>query len=94
MENATHLGHIGPSNEVPAAGTSRMTTAGKRLAETIRGEILERTGGKIHDLRVEVRDTEVRLRGRCSTFYCKQLAQHAAMALIDGGSLTNEIEVA
>ena len=94
MENGTHLGHVELSaqpSRLPAAGRS---AASRRLADTVRREILERTGGKIHDLRVEVRDTEVRLHGRCSTFYCKQLAQHAAMALIAGGTLVNEIEVA
>jgi hypothetical protein len=35
----------------------------------------------------------VLLKGRCSTFYCKQLAQHAAMALPGGNRLVNCIEV-
>lgn len=68
-------------------------SAARRLTEAIRREIQERTGGKVHDLRVEVDGAVVRLYGRCGTFYCKQLAQHAAMMLIDGRTLANEIEV-
>lgn len=94
MDNASHLDHVdlsaGPVSRLTASGRS---AASRRLAETVKHEVHERTSGKIHGLRVEVRDTTVRLQGRCSTFYCKQLAQHAAMALIGDGTLINEIEV-
>ena len=33
------------------------------------------------------------LQGRCPTFYCKQLAEHAAMLVAGDTVLTNEIEV-
>lgn len=58
------------------------------------GEVIQRlTAGRIRDLRVEVRGGDVRLFGRCNTFYSKQLAQHAAMGLTGCSTLTNEIEV-
>lgn len=94
MDNATHLDPV----ELSAQPVSRVTASARSaatrlLAETVKREVHERTSGKIHGLRVEVRESTVRLQGRCSTFYCKQLAQHAAMALIGEGTLINEIEV-
>lgn len=52
-----------------------------------------RTGGRIRDLRVEVQGEDVVLSGSASTYYAKQLATHAALDEINGGSLTNSIEV-
>jgi hypothetical protein len=63
------------------------------LAESIARVVRHRTGGKVQGLKVEVRRDGVRLQGRCATFYCKQLAQHAAMDLTPDSVLTNEIEV-
>jgi hypothetical protein len=42
---------------------------------------------------VEVKRGGVVLNGRCGTFYCKQLAQHAAMELLIDEELINRIEV-
>ena len=64
-----------------------------RLAESIERLVQRRTGGKIQGLKVEVQREGIRLQGRCPTFYCKQLAQHAAMDLTPDRVLTNEIEV-
>lgn len=47
----------------------------------------------VSDLAVQVRSDGVHLRGRCSTYYCKQLAQHAAATVVNGTRLHNEIEV-
>jgi hypothetical protein len=47
----------------------------------------------VRDLTVEVNREGVLLRGRCTSFYCKQMAQQAAMALPGGDRLTNRIEV-
>ena len=63
------------------------------LAAVIRRDVKERTSGRVADLEVSVDAAGVRLRGRCATFYCKQLAQHAAMAVTAGTPLINEIEV-
>jgi osmotically-inducible protein OsmY len=99
MDNASHLGRAEHSAQPASrAAAAQQLAADKRLAEAIEREIQERTGGKIHGLRVEVGAAGVRLQGRCSTFYCKQLAQHAAMNLAEknlkgDGPLTNEIEV-
>jgi hypothetical protein len=94
MDNASHLQDVGLSAQpVPHLTAKGRSAAARRLADTVKHEVHERTSGKIHGLRVEVRDATVRLQGRCATFYCKQLAQHAAMALIGDGTLINEIAV-
>jgi hypothetical protein len=64
------------------------------LAAAIERDVKERTSGRVADLEVAVDAAGVHLRGRCATFYCKQLAQHAAMAVTAGeAQLFNEIEV-
>jgi osmotically-inducible protein OsmY len=63
------------------------------LALSIRRLVMHRTTGRVRDLEVEVHNSHVRLKGRCSSFYCKQLAQQAAMDLSEVETLTNEIEV-
>src|SRR5688572_30163806 len=63
------------------------------LAQRIRHDVREQTFGGVRDLEVRITAQGVVLRGRCSSFYCKQLAQHAAMVLTGPRTLTNEIEV-
>lgn len=64
------------------------------LARRITLRVLARTGRQIRNLRVDVECEEVRLSGHCNTFYCKQLAQQAAMEIIRGLVLCNELQVA
>lgn len=63
------------------------------LDEVIRGRIRQRLGERIQELDVSVNDLSVVLRGRCSTFYTKQLAQHAALGVLNDEQLDNRIEV-
>ncbi|MBS0208963.1 MAG: hypothetical protein JSS27_08425 [Planctomycetes bacterium] len=63
------------------------------LARRITLCVLARTGRQIRNLRVDVDGEEVRLTGNCSTFYCKQLAQQAAMDIIHGLALSNDLQV-
>jgi osmotically-inducible protein OsmY len=63
------------------------------LAQRIRNDVREQTFGGVRDLEVRISAQGVVLRGRCSSFYCKQLAQHAAMGLAGPRRLVNEIEV-
>lgn len=65
-----------------------------RLVTRIRERILLRLGGRIHDLHVRVDDKQVILNGRCATYYSKQLAQHAALGVLEDEHLKNEIVVA
>jgi osmotically-inducible protein OsmY len=64
------------------------------LLASIKSSVLERTGNKIRDLRVELNSDGVRLRGRCASYYSKQLAQQAVMSVAAQYGLTNEIVVA
>lgn len=66
----------------------------EKLAASIERAVQRKTGGGVRNLSVEVKDDGVLLRGRCDTYYCKQLAQHAAMAMRGDCPLTNAIEVA
>ena len=52
-----------------------------------------RTGSRIRDLHVEVRDDEVVLTGRANSYYAKQLATHATLGEIAPRALTNAIDV-
>jgi hypothetical protein len=61
--------------------------------EKLARHILDRTGRRVHGLRVEVRDEQVVLRGRTSSFYLKQLAQHCVWDMLPEARLENDIEV-
>lgn len=65
----------------------------EQLAASIERAVWRETSGGVYGLRVEVDRDGVRLCGRCRTYYTKQKAQHAAMAVPGGGPLTNLIEV-
>ncbi len=64
------------------------------LAARIESAVWHETGGRVRDLHVEVNRKGITLRGCCNTYYTKQQAQHAAMAVPGGGQLSNQIEVA
>ncbi len=65
----------------------------RRLA-SIKRSVRRQTSGAVQELRVEVTGDTVVLQGRCTNFYCKQKAQHAAMKYLKGETLVNKIEVA
>jgi osmotically-inducible protein OsmY len=65
----------------------------ERLAASIERAVRRETAGGVKDLRVEVTGDSVRLEGHCETYYCKQLAQQAAMGVSGEDRLTNQIEV-
>jgi hypothetical protein len=63
------------------------------LAASIERAVQMETGRGVDDLTVEVRPEGICLKGRCTTYYTKQLAQHAAMSIPGGDRLINSIEV-
>ena len=65
----------------------------EELAASIERAVQYETGRGVADLTVEVGPQGVLLRGRCDTYYTKQLAQHAAMRMPGGDRLVNSIEV-
>ena len=65
----------------------------EQLVRQIKFAIRRDTGSRIHNLNVMVTGTHVVLHGFCSTFHTYQLAQHAAMQLVDDLAVDNRIEV-
>ena len=65
----------------------------ERLAASIEQAVWRETGGRVKNLQVEIARKGVLLKGRCSTYYAKQQAQHAAMRLLGVSPLFNQIEV-
>ncbi len=65
----------------------------EELAALIERAVQYETGRGVADLTVEIGPEGVLLKGRCDTYYTKQLAQHAAMRMPGGDRLINSIEV-
>lgn len=65
----------------------------RHLAVAIRQRIESRLGGRVRDLAIRVRGETIVLEGRCATFYTKQLAQHAALGVLEDEQLENAITV-
>jgi hypothetical protein len=70
-----------------------MSAEDEKLAARIERAIRRGTSDKVRDLKVDIRRDGIHLTGRCGTFYCKQLAQTAALALAGKCQLHNRIEV-
>jgi hypothetical protein len=66
----------------------------RQLALQIRQRIESRLGGRVRDLSVRCVGDTVVLEGSCATYYTKQLAQHAALGVLEQEQLENEIIVA
>jgi hypothetical protein len=65
----------------------------RQLAIAIRQRIESRLGGRVRDLAVRIAGDKVVLEGECSTYYTKQLAQHAALGVLEDEQLDNAIVV-
>ena len=65
----------------------------EEIAASIERAVRRGTSGGVRNLSVEVKGSNFLLKGRCNTYYCKQLAQHAAMGATGRGTLTNQIRV-
>lgn len=89
-EGRTHTASLA---DPPAVTPSRMSAEDEKLAARIERHVRRKTNDKVRELRVEISRDGVVLRGRCGTYYCKQLAQHAAMSLLEDAVLLNQIEV-
>ncbi len=79
--------------ELVDVGLPETVEEAEELAASVEKAVQRETGRRIRDLTVEVSRDGVRLRGHCATYYCKQLAQHAAMAVPGSDRLINSIEV-
>jgi hypothetical protein len=65
----------------------------EKLALSIETAVQQETAGGVANLSVVIDKNHIWLHGSCSSYYCKQLAQHAAMAVPAVRNLTNCIEV-
>ncbi|HOM18467.1 MAG TPA: BON domain-containing protein [Thermoguttaceae bacterium] len=65
----------------------------ERLAASIQRAVQQETHGGIRNLQVTVTAKEILLFGCCTTYYLKQLAQHAAMSFAGRNEVINLIEV-
>ena len=63
------------------------------LCEAIRDRIRARLNERIRDLDVAASGASIVISGRCETFHTKQLAQHAALDVMNDEPLENRIEV-
>lgn len=81
------------ASRADGAGLPETLAEAEELAASIERAVQAETGRGVRNLSVEVNPDGVLLRGRCTTYYCKQLAQHAAMGMAGSDRLTNSIEV-
>ncbi|HEY3395995.1 MAG TPA: hypothetical protein VGK58_25050 [Lacipirellulaceae bacterium] len=65
----------------------------RQLAIAIRQRIESRLPGRVRELSVRILERTVVLEGQCATYYTKQLAQHAALGILEDEQLENAIEV-
>lgn len=59
----------------------------------LEAHVQRRLSRRVHDFRLTIRKHGLILQGRTRTYYAKQLAQHAVMAVTDLPILANEIDV-
>jgi osmotically-inducible protein OsmY len=67
--------------------------AQETLEIAIQQRIESRLQGRVRNLKVRAYADLVILEGQCSTYYTKQLAQHAAMGVLEDEQLENAIVV-
>ena len=81
------LAFLTPSGAITGSGHDETVVV--RIYE----RIATRLGPRIRRLDVTADEGQIRLKGECSTYHTKQLAQHAALGVIEHESLENEIVV-
>jgi hypothetical protein len=87
---------LSPAGTFIANGASAIDQRSERqrqLAIAIRQRVESRLGGRVRDLAVRVTGETVVLEGKCATYYTKQLAQHAALGVLEHEQLENAIVV-
>jgi hypothetical protein len=87
------LGPAGTFAESYAEKVDRGDERHRQLAIAIRQRIETRLAGRVRDLAVRIKGDTIVLEGRCATYYTKQLAQHAALGVLEDEHLENAIVV-
>ena len=70
-----------------------LSVEAEKLALRIERAVRRETSDKVRELKVVIGREGIQLSGRCGTYYCKQLAQTAAMAIAGNDRILNRIEV-
>ena len=70
-----------------------MEDPSREQTASLEARVQHQLSGRIHDLRVVVRENGLVLQGYVPTYYAKQLAQHALMEASPLPIRANEIEV-
>ncbi len=87
------LREAGPISPELSAVVPETLAEAEELAASIERAVRRGTDHGVRNLSVEVDEEGVLLRGWCDSFYLKQLAQHAVMAMPGGNRLRNLIQV-
>ncbi len=82
----------GPAKPNPSATNDGQNHL-EQLAGVVRQRIDSRLPGRVRNLKVSVQSDTLLLEGTCSTYYTKQLAQHAALGILEDEHLENAIVV-
>jgi hypothetical protein len=90
-ENISGMAVSKPVVEVAVANEA--VEAERRRLVRIKRAIRRKTSGGIAELAVDVQGESLVIRGRCASFYYKQIAQEACMSQVDGQMVVNEIQV-
>jgi hypothetical protein len=93
MERMSQSASLAPRVMESAPLPLPLTAETEKLAARIERAVRRGTSDKVRELKIELCRDGIYLRGRCGTFYCKQLAQTAAMAIVGKEPLINKIEV-
>jgi hypothetical protein len=81
------------TTDAALGAAQRKKTEAEKFAERLARLVQRRTGGMIHQLRVEIKPEGIYLDGQCAAYYLKQLAQEAVLAITEDQKLINQIEV-
>ena len=63
------------------------------LRQELETRVLARTGSQLRDLGIELSPEGIRIFGKTTTFYVKQLAQHCVRQMLPKVRLVNDINV-
>jgi hypothetical protein len=79
--------------KISSAAATAPTDREARLVAAITQRIESRLPGRVRNLHVRVTSEGVVIEGFCATYYTKQLAQHAALGVLEDEHLENAIVV-
>lgn len=87
------LSASGPRAKASSTSADVLTERERVLAAAISQRIEARLPGRVRNLQVRITGEGVVIEGFCATYYTKQLAQHAALGVLEDEHLENAIVV-